>query len=136
LYTLYWSFLIVALSYGIVLAQINQGLEVFANLGSVNDSEVVMSNGSMQVPNQYIIIMQNSSTDSNMQALINELENRGAQIIGRYDELFQGFAFKTQDNQTAKKIIEFLETNPQVQSLTPDRTASITPENKGKIILP
>ncbi len=76
-------------------------------------------------------MLQNNATDSDLQAVINELENRGAQIIGRYDELFQGFAFKTQDNQTAKKIVDFLNDNPQVQSLTPDRTASITPENKG-----
>lgn len=121
-----------ALSCGIVLTQTSQGLGVFANLDSVNNSEVVTSNGSMQViPNQYLVMLQNDTTDSDMQAVIDELENRGAQIVGRYDELFQGFSFKTQDNQTAKQIVDFLETNPKVQSLTPDRTASINPENKG-----
>jgi hypothetical protein len=122
----------VALSCGIALAQTNQALGVLSDLGSVNNSEIVSSNGAMEViPNQYIVMLQNNATDSDLQAVINELENRGAQIIGRYDELFQGFAFKTQDNQTAKKIVDFLNDNPQVQSLTPDRTASITPENKG-----
>jgi hypothetical protein len=121
-----------ALSCGIVLSQTNLGFELFADFGSTNNSEVVISNGSMQsIPNQYVVMLQNNTTDTDMQALINELEDRGAQIIGRYDELFQGFSFKTQDNQTAKKIVDFLETNPQVQSLTPDRKVSITSENKG-----
>lgn len=79
------------------------------------------------IPNQYIVILQNNTTDNAIQMLINELESNGAQIVGRYDELFKGFSFKTLDNQTTDKIVGFLQENPLVLSINPDREASINP---------
>jgi len=58
--------------------------------------------------------------------LIKELEEMGGIITGQYNEIFKGFSFKTNDNETAEKIVDFLNENPAVQDLTPDRVASIT----------
>ena len=80
------------------------------------------------IPNQYIVTLQNNATDSAIQLLINELESNGAQIIGRYDELFKGFSFKTLDNQTTDKIVDLLQGNSLVSTIHPDREASINPE--------
>lgn len=80
------------------------------------------------IPNQYIVMLQNNATDNAIQVLINEVESNGAQIIGRYDELFKGFSFKTLDNQTTAKIVGFLQENPLVISINQDREASINPK--------
>ena len=80
------------------------------------------------IPNQYIVMLQNNATDNAIQVLINEVESNGAQIIGRYDELFKGFSFKTLDNQTTTKIVGFLQENPLVISINQDREASINPK--------
>ena len=88
---------------------------------SVNDTD-------QTIPNQYIVTLQNNATDSAIQLLINELESNGAQIIGRYDELFKGFSFKTLDNQTTDKIVDLLQGNSLVSTIHPDREASINPE--------
>ena len=71
-------------------------------------------------------MLQDNTTDNAIQLLINELESNGAQIIGRYDELFKGFSFRTLDNQTTDKIVDFL---PRRSSspFHPDREASINP---------
>ena len=98
-------------------------------LAGVNNSNSTNSiNATDQtIPNQYIVMLQNNATDNAIQLLINELESNGAQIIGRYDELFKGFSFKTLDNQTTDKIVDFLQENPLVLSIHPDREASINP---------
>jgi len=70
-------------------------------------------------------MLQNNTTHGEMQLLINEIEGMGAQITGVYSELFIGFSFKTQDNQSAEEIVRFLEASPQVQSVTSDREVSI-----------
>ena len=62
-------------------------------------------------------MLQDNTTDNAIQLLINELESNGAQIIGRYDELFKGFSFRTLDNQTTDKIVDFLQENPVVLSI-------------------
>ena len=46
-----------------------------------------------------------------------QIEGMGAQITGVYSELFNGFAFKTQDNQSAEEIVRFLEASLQVSLL-------------------
>ena len=99
-------------------------------LAGVNNSNSTNSiNATDQtIPNQYIVMLQNNATDNAIQLLINELESNGAQIIGRYDELFKGFSFKTLDNQTTDKIVDFLQENSLVRSINPDREASINPE--------
>src|SRR6476619_548756 len=61
------------------------------------------------ISNQYIVMLQNNATDDAIQLLINEVESKGAQIIGLYDELFKGFSFKTLDNQTSAKIVGLLQ---------------------------
>jgi hypothetical protein len=98
-------------------------------LAGVNNSYFTNSiNATDQtIPNQYIVMLQNNATDNAIQMLINELESNGAQIVGRYDELFKGFSFKTLDNQTTDKIVGFLQVNPLVLSINPDREASINP---------
>ena len=65
------------------------------------------------IPNQCIVMLQDNATGNAIQSLIYDLENKGAQIIARYDELFKGFSFKTPDNQTAENITSFLQRNPQ-----------------------
>jgi hypothetical protein len=123
---LFLTVVIVGLTIGLVWTTDNQVSGGFVVCKTLNDSATVMANGSEQViANQFIVMLQNNTTDRGYQGLISEIEDMGAQIIGRYDELFKGFSFKTQDNQTGKKIMEFLETNPEVQSITEDREASI-----------
>ena len=101
-------------------------LAVSCGLGAVNDTATVMSNRYQSViSNQYIVMLQNNTTHGEMQALINEIEGMGAQITGVYSELFNGFAFKTQDNQSAEEIVRFLEASLQVQYVTSDREVSI-----------
>ena len=94
--------------------------EKLAGVNSINATD-------QTIPNQYIVMLQNNTTDNAIQMLINELESNGAQIVARYDELFNGFSFKTLDNQTTDKIVGFLQENPLVLSINPDREASINP---------
>jgi hypothetical protein len=94
-------------------------------LAGVNSSSINATD--QTIPNQYIVMLQNNTTDNATQILINELESNGAQIVARYDELFNGFSFKTLDNQTTDKIVGFLQENPLVLSINPDREASINP---------
>ena len=98
-------------------------------LAGVNNSNTTNSiNATDQtIPNQYIVTLQNNASDNALQLIINELESNGAQILGRYDELFKGFSFKTLDNQTTDKMVGFLQENPLVLSINPDREASINP---------
>lgn len=99
-------------------------------LVGVNNSYTTNSSNATDqtIPNQYIVTLQNNASDNALQLIINELESNGAQIIGRYDELFKGFSFKTLDNQTTDKIVAFLQENPLVSTIHPDREASINPE--------
>jgi tetrahydromethanopterin S-methyltransferase subunit F len=99
-------------------------------LGGVNNSHFTNSVNvtGQTVPNQYVVTLQNNATDNAIQLLINEVEDNGAQIIGRYDALFKGFSFKTLDNKTTDKIVGFLEENPLVLTINQDREASINPE--------
>jgi len=80
------------------------------------------------ISNQYIVTLQSNATDSAIQLLLNEVESNGAQIVGRYDEVFNGFSFKTLDNQTSGKIVGLLQKNPLVTSIDQDREASINPK--------
>ena len=124
--TLLSSVVILAVSCGLGAAMENQVSEGFDINETVNDTATVMSNGSESViSNQYIVMLQNNTTHGEMQVLVNEIEGMGAQITGVYSELFNGFAFKTQDNQSAEEIVRFLEASPLVQSVTSDREVSI-----------
>lgn len=83
------------------------------------------------IPNQYVVMLENNTTDKALKALINEVQNKGAQIIGAYPELFKGFSFRAPDNQTAEKVLSQLHQNPLVESVTPDREVSIQPGGVG-----
>jgi hypothetical protein len=110
----------------------NQGSSNNSYVDSKNNSEIVNGTSSnATIANQYIVTLQNDTTDNSTKLLIKELEEMGGIITGQYNEIFKGFSFKTNDNETAEKIVNFLNENPIVQSLTPDRVVSITPENKG-----
>jgi hypothetical protein len=98
----------------------------FVEVNGTNQTIPTASN--QTIPNQYIVILQETADNNAIQSLINDLENKGAQIVARYDELFKGFSFKTPDNQTSENITSFLQQNPQVKSLTQDREASVLPK--------
>ena len=113
--TLLSSVVILAVSCGLGASMENQVSEGFDINETVNDTATVMSNGSESViSNQYIVMLQNNTTHGEMQVLVNEIEGMGAQITGVYSELFNGFSFKTQDNQSAEEIVRFLEASPQI----------------------
>lgn len=98
-----------------------QGVNNSQSTNNVNTTDQTISN-------QYIVTLQSNATDTAIQLLLNEVESNGAQIIGRYDEVFNGFSFKTLDNQTSAKIVGLLQENPIVTSIDQDREASINPK--------
>lgn len=119
---------ILAVPCGLVAVTENQMSEGFGINQTVSGTTAVTGNGSELVNNQYIVMLQNNTTQGDMLLLIKEIHDMDAQITGVYGELFNGFSFKTQDNQTAEEIVGFLEASPQVQSVTADRTVSIQPQ--------
>lgn len=129
-------FIVVAALYQFMLPANNENAVSAINSTSI-ENRFIEGNGPNQtiptapnqtIPNQYIVMLEDNATDNVIQTLINDLENKGAQIVARYDELFNGLSFKTPDNQTAENITSFLQQNPQVKSLTQDREASVLPK--------
>ena len=119
----------------IIFAALNQSVLAFNNQGSSNNNYIDSQNNSeivngtisnATIANQYVVTLQNDTSDNATKLLIKELEEMGGIITGQYNEIFKGFSFKTNDNETAEKIVDFLNENPAVQDLTPDRVASIT----------
>ena len=88
------------------------------SLGQMNSTESI-------IPNQYVVTLHQDTSSGVMQSLVNEVQSKGAQIIGTYDQAFTGFSFVTQDANLASEIVNFLKDNPQVESVIPDRELSI-----------
>jgi len=88
------------------------------SLGQTNSTEST-------IPNQYVVTLRKDISGSAMQSLVDEVQSKGAQIIGTYDQAFTGFSFVTQDANMANEIVNFLRDNPQVESVIPDRELSI-----------
>jgi malate/lactate dehydrogenase len=89
------------------------------------DSLGQMNSTDSTIPNQYVVSLRDDTSGSAMQSLIDEVQNKGAQIIGIYDQSFTGFSFVTHDAKIAEEIVNFLGDNPQVESVIPDRELSI-----------
>jgi hypothetical protein len=77
------------------------------------------------IPNQYVVTLRQDTSTSAIQSLVDEVQSKGAQIIGTYDQAFTGFSFLTPDANMANEIVNLLRDNPQVESIEPDRELSI-----------
>lgn len=79
--------------------------------------------GGEKIPNQYIITMKSTASDSELQSLISKAKGDGAEILHTYNfEGFKGFAIKTPDKQTEDRVLQILKDDPNVASLAPDIT--------------
>ena len=87
-------------------------------LGQMNSTQNV-------IPNQYVVTLREDTSESAMRSLVDEVQNKGAQIIGVYDQSLMGFSFVASDANMANEIVNFLSINPQVESVIPDRELSI-----------
>jgi hypothetical protein len=77
------------------------------------------------IPNQYVVTLRDDISNNAMRSLVDEVQSKGAQIIGTYDQAFTGFSFLTPDSNMANEIVNLLKDNPQVESIEADRELSI-----------
>ena len=88
------------------------------SLGQINSTNSI-------IPNQFVVTLRQDISSSAMQSLVDEVQSKGAQIIGTYDQAFTGFSFLTPDANMGNEIVNLLRDNPQVESIEPDRELSI-----------
>ena len=94
-------------------------------IGVDPDPQTQLSPSESIIPNQYVVTLRQDTSESSMQSLINQVQDKGAQIIGIYEKALTGFSFVTSDAKIANDIISFLRDTPQVESVIPDRKLSI-----------
>ena len=88
------------------------------SLGQINSTDST-------IPNQYVVTLRDDTSESAMRSLVDEVKDRGAQIIGIYDQSLTGFSFVAPDANMGNEIVSFLRDSPQVESVIPDRELSI-----------
>ena len=88
------------------------------------DSIAQLNSAEGTIPNQYVVTLREGTSDSTMQSLVNQVENKGAHIIHIYDQSLSGFSFVTSDTGVANEIVNFLREKPQVESVIPDHEIS------------
>ena len=89
-----------------------------------HDSIVQLNSAESTIPNQYVVTLREGTSESTMQSLVNQVENKGAHIIHIYDQSLSGFSFVTSDTGVANEIVNFLKEKPQVESVIPDHEIS------------
>jgi hypothetical protein len=94
-------------------------------IGVDRDSLGQMNSAENTIPNQYVVTLREDTSKYAMQSLVNQVQNKGAQIIGIYDQSLNGFSFVTPDADMANEIVSFLRESPQVESVIPDHELSI-----------
>ena len=87
------------------------------SIGQLNSAEGT-------IPNQYVVTLREGTSESTMQSLVNQVEDKGAHIIHIYDQSLSGFSFVASDTNMANEIVNFLKENPQVESVIPDHEIS------------
>ena len=88
------------------------------------DSIAQLNSAESTIPNQYVVTLREGTSESTMQSLVNQVENKGAHIIHIYDQSLSGFSFVTSDTGVANEIVNFLKEKPQVESIIPDHEIS------------
>ena len=83
-----------------------------------------MNSTESTIPNQYVVTLREGTSESTMQSLVNQVEDKGAHIIHIYDQSLSGFSFVTSDTSMAIELVNFLKENPQVESVIPDHEIS------------
>jgi subtilisin len=95
---------------------------------TTNASDVETEEGGLLIPFQEIVIVNDSlskdiqSTKSTIQALIDIVENLGAEVIYSYNSAIAGFAFKAPNQQVTDNVIKVLSSDPRVNSVEQDKT--------------
>lgn len=96
--------------------------------GIKNITEIANVTAGEAIPLQQIVTLKSSAPDSEFNNLVNEVKNKGADIIHTYKELLNAFAFRAPNNQVLTDIVTQLKNNPSVESVVPDKKAGIMPE--------
>jgi hypothetical protein len=77
------------------------------------------------IPLQQIVTLKNTVSDSELNAIVNDVKNKGAEVLFTYKEVIKGFAFRAPDSQVLQEIVSSLQNNPSVESVIPDKTVGI-----------
>jgi hypothetical protein len=93
--------------------------------GITNITGVSNATSGEPIPLQQIVTLKNTVSDSELNAIVNEVKNKGAEVLFTYKEVIKGFAFRASDSQVLQDIVSSLQNNPSVESVIPDKTVGI-----------
>ena len=88
------------------------------------DSIAQLNSAEGTIPNQYVVSLREGTSESTVQSLVTQVEDKGAHIIHIYDQSLSGFSFVASDTNMTNEIVNFLKEKPQVESITPDHKIS------------
>lgn len=93
-----------------------------------NITEISNTTSGEPIPLQQIVTLKNSSSDTAFNDIVNEVKNKGGEIIYNYKDILNAFAFRAPNDQVLTDIVTDLKNNASVASVTTDKTAGIMPE--------
>jgi hypothetical protein len=93
--------------------------------GITNITGISNATSGEPIPLQQIVTLKNTASDSELNAIVNEVKSKGAEVLFTYREVIKGFAFRAPDSQVLQQIVSSLQNNPSVESVIPDKTVGI-----------
>jgi hypothetical protein len=93
-----------------------------------NITEISNATSGEPIRLQQIVTLKNSTSETVFNDIVNEVKNKGGEIIYSYKELLNAFAFRAPNDQILTDIVTGLKNNASVASVTTDKTAGIMPE--------
>jgi hypothetical protein len=93
-----------------------------------NITEVSNTTSGEPIRLQQIVTLKNSASDTVFNDIVNEVKNKGGEIVYNYKDILNAFAFRAPNDQILTDIVTDLKNNASVASVTTDKTAGITPE--------
>lgn len=83
-------------------------------------------NDSKKIENQYVVVLKSTASNQTLNLLIEEVTMKGVKIIAIYDEpILKGFAFFSGNVTITNHVIDFLNSQPEVDYVIADKEASI-----------
>ena len=88
---------------------------------TTNQSEKINTDvGGQVIPFQFLVLLKSEVSDgpgysqSTLDVLTDEVELRGAEVLYKYENAINGFAFKAPNQQILDKVLGFLQADPNV----------------------
>jgi hypothetical protein len=89
------------------------------NTGSSFGNSAKISKKSLQLSNQYIVTMKGNASDSDIDHMINFVEEKGGHVLQIYKHAIRGFSV-TLPEVSANRTIAEIRGNPRVVTVEPD----------------